>query len=415
MRALRAAGRSVNPSSLAAAAFATLGSTRPAPTLFTAPLHAGATAFGPSAAAPWSTLHVLPSAAGLQCRAISSSAVAKQGVEPSAPPKNHLHVLFKTKGSDLAVVATAPDVNVTVLKELGMHKLQLGELPHHVVAKLERAGDATGALQLDGRKKLGEAGVVDYATIILEVQPPKTGTPKTFSVWVAREDKKDGELKPKLSDKTVSTQAELKEFMRSLGGGQLQLFDDGATGSSKMIDQLVDIEDGACYEFVGGLQDALLRHQHHTQVSDKVLERAATLAVLSTSTPYGPLVEFVEWADKDKHTLRTQGNTEREIDGLGISADGQTAVLVEAKHAVQKKHVPIVQEKAKHVLAVAKEHRALAEAGQPHLASLAKVERVVPVLASNHFVASMEAECKASGVGVVKPNGGHLSFTHQPL
>ena len=92
-----------------------------------------------------------------------------------------------------------------------------------------------------------------------------------------------------------------------------------------------------------------------------------------------------------------------EIDGLAVN--GTTAVVVEAKHRAESKHIDIVKKKAEHVKLVASEGR---------IPRLQGMTSFIPVLAANSFSAAVKELCLLKGVGVVEPNGARLSFVHRP-
>lgn len=210
----------------------------------------------------------------------------------------------------------------------------------------------------------------------------------------------DGDWEPCELLVAVSSDSELKELIRNSGGGHL--VKEGGELLPQRVERVNDIADGATYTLVGGLNDAVRRHRTWTQVSDKVLEHEAVTAVLSDATSYGTLEEFHDYNGPGKCLLASD-RAQMEIDGLCVN--GTTAVVVEAKHHAETKHIATVKEKVAHVARVSR------EGGIPRLSG---ITFFVPVLAANGFSALMRKQCEEAGVGVVQPTGSRLSFTYQP-
>jgi len=73
--------------------------------------------------------------------------------------------------------------------------------------------------------------------------------------------------------------------------------------------KLDDIEEGATYVLLGGLQEAVRRNRTHTQASDRALEEAATAAMLEDATQYGVLEKFTSYDyEGTKQVLRLGGD-----------------------------------------------------------------------------------------------------------
>ena len=236
---------------------------------------------------------------------------------------------------------------------------------------------------------------------------------KTFVLIINREND-DGDIVPSEMPITVGSQEELKEVIHEHGGGSL--VKEGELGAPR-IRSVEDIADGATYNLIDGQNEAVRRHRMWTQVSDKVLEDEAVKAVLSDpklTSLYGKLEEFHDYNSDNPKCLRAADGTEQEIDGLGteqemeidgLCVNGTTAVVVEAKHHAETKHIITAQKKALYVARVAR------EGGIPRLSA---IEHFIPLLAANRFSALMRKQCAAAGVGVVEPNGSRVRVTHAP-
>ena len=101
--------------------------------------------------------------------------------------------------------------------------------------------------------------------------------------------------------------------------------------------------------------------------------------------------------------LENARGEKREFDGLLINT--KTAIVVEANHVAEFKHIKLVLDKASFLL----EH-----AGESNADSLKGITGVVPVLASSRFSPIMIDLCKLSGVSIVKPNGSGHTFVPYP-
>ena len=207
---------------------------------------------------------------------------------------------------------------------------------------------------------------------------------------IVNRENSDGDIVPSELLVTVSSQEELKDVIRDHGLGSM--VKEGELRAPR-ITRVEDIADGATYNLIGGQNEAVRRHRTWTEVSDKVLEDEAVKAVLSDPklpSLYGKLEEFHDYNGNSPKCLRTADGTEQEIDGLCVN--GTTAVVVEAKHHAETKHIAMAKEKALHVARVAR------EGGIPLLAA---IKHFVPLLAANCFSAHMRKQCEAAGVGVV--------------
>jgi hypothetical protein len=210
-------------------------------------------------------------------------------------------------------------------------------------------------------------------------------------------------MEPTLIEITARSQEHLEKIVKTNGGGNLVKVG-GTDAKPRAVDLLKDIEAGAAYVLVGGQQEAVRLHRTWTQVADKATENEAA-KVVTADTAYGKLDEYTAYdgATPEDRVLVAADGTKMEIDGLAVN--GSVAVVVEAKHHAHVKHISIVKAKAKHVARIAAE--------RPE-SRLGPIKRVIPVLASNLFSASMQEACEAQGVGVVKPSGARLGFAHHP-
>jgi hypothetical protein len=254
-------------------------------------------------------------------------------------------------------------------------------------------------------KSLTREGISSSAWLLARVSDPVPPlalaasaplTPKKFFLVVNDTDKY-GEVVPKSLDVTISTQGELKELVKSHGGGSL-VQDDTAVATRKVE----DLVNGGIYTLIGGQQEAVKRHTTWTQQADKLLEEAATVAVRDVcEKTLGKL------GMSNNITYTNALNEKQEFDGL-LNNNNDTVIVVEAKHVSQPEHVDLVLDKASFLLQCAREGKA---------EELKGITNVVPVLASSRFSPSMIALCKARCVGVVKPNGSgytYIPFTPHP-
>ena len=250
-----------------------------------------------------------------------------------------------------------------------------------------------GSSHLASGWSLARAGVSPGAWLLARAaaaSPP--ALPRTVTLVVHSEDE-FGERGATSLAVTLSTQEELKELVKSHGGGSLVAL--GASTAARRLEELVP---GDAYTLVGGQMEAIRHHRSWTQQADRALELTATEAVRDASEKdYGKL------AMSTNATLKNLRGEEREFDGLLVNAT--TAIAVEAKHAAVPKHVELVLAKAAFLLRLALE----GSDGR-----LRGVTGVVPVLASSYFSAAMVALCAQSGVGVVKPNGSGHTYIPAP-
>jgi hypothetical protein len=216
---------------------------------------------------------------------------------------------------------------------------------------------------------------------------------KKFTLVVNGEDEY-GEIMPKSLDIAISTQAQLEKVVKRNGGGNLVL-----DGTSSSVEEVAEITSGGTYTLIGGQQEAVKRHVTWTQAADKELELRATEAVRDAGEKmYGKL---------DMSTniiLKNVRGEKREFDGLLTNTE--TAIVVEAKHVAESKHVKLLLDKASFLLEHARESNAAD--------NLKGITSVVPVLASSRFSPSMTDLCEARGVSVVKPNGSGYTFVPYP-
>lgn len=260
----------------------------------------------------------------------------------------------------------------------------------------------SGGGRLGVGKSLTRVGIVSGAWLVfVRVSDPplaptlasssfsSTTPPKKFVLVVNGLDKY-GEVVPKSLDVTISSQAELKELMKSHGGGSLVL--DNTSAATRKVEDLVN---GGVYTLIGGQQEAVKRHTTWTQQADKLLEEAATVAVRDVcEKTLGKLVM------SNNTTYTNTLNEKQEFDGL-LNNSTDTVIIVEAKHVSKPEHVDLVLDKASFLLQCAREAK---------VGDLKGISSVIPVLASSRFSPSMIALCKARGVGVVKPNGSGYTY-----
>ena len=205
-----------------------------------------------------------------------------------------------------------------------------------------------------------------------------------------------GEIVSRMVDFKISSQEQLKDLVRSHGGGSLLL--EGTTTATRNLEELVN---GGTYTLIGGQQQAVKRHQKWTQQADKALEVIATEAVASAVAK-----ELVGGRLEQRHnvTLTNGAGQTREFDGLLLSTN--TAIAVEAKHAAVESHVALVLDKAAFLFNLAQQENV----GRGGGADLSGITSVIPVLASSYFSPSVLCACHQRGVSIVKPNGAGHSY-----
>ena len=237
---------------------------------------------------------------------------------------------------------------------------------------------------------LERAGVSPGAWLFARVSPPSPAPTKDFTLMVSSEDMW-GELVPTQLRVAISTDRELRELIDDHGKGSL-----AAVGSTVKVRGIEEIVDGGTYTLIGGQQRTFLDKQQWTQQADRMLEEVATLTVrdaIEKSTGW-PLDVYVDV------TLKNKWGVEKQFDGLLLSST--TAIVVEAKHTAQLRHVPLVVSKREFLLDLAQESKT---------GLLEGITAVIPVLASPRISNDVIDLCEASAVGTVVPNGSGHSYT----
>ncbi len=265
-----------------------------------------------------------------------------------------------------------------------------GQLTLYLVAQggdREPSDDAIRRVRSDGRRlgaaeSLKSAGISSGAWLVAA----PACLPKQITLIVSSSS--EGATSSKLLQLTITSQEHLKEVMRRHGGGALLLEGSEALHTVECVE---DLTSGGTYSFLGGQQESTRKHTLWTQMAEKVLKEASTVAVRDACERSMGKLEMCISA-----TLKSKAGLEKEFDGLLISPT--TAIAVEAKHAAVLRHVLEVLKKAAFLQALADENSN---------ERLQGITTVIPVLASNRI----SDLCELCGIGTVKPNGSGCTYT----
>ena len=166
-----------------------------------------------------------------------------------------------------------------------------------------------GSSHLASGWSLARAGVSPGAWLLARAASTLPALPRTVTLVVPSEDE-FGERGATSLAVTLSTQEELRELVKSHGGGSLVAL--GANTAARRLEEFVPRR---AYTLVGGQMEATRHHRTWTQQADRALELTATEAVRDASEKdYGKL------AMSTNAILKNLRGEEREFGGLLVSA-----------------------------------------------------------------------------------------------